>query len=213
MAKYTKEKIPFTQVANRVLNDPNLSMNAKGLYGYLFSKPEDWNFSAERIIQDMAESRRTILKYLKELEMVDLLKREKLKTGRVTYNLRYSQKAIVQEATVQNSHSASIAPISKTESESNKETDTAQSAVRKDLVEYYFKETEKKLGFKPEYGGADGAALKRSMTKFTPTEIKDQIDYYLNSKKSTRLGVTLNKVFTPDSINAWKQNGQKQKWI
>ena len=90
---------------------------------------------------------------------------------------------------------------------------TAPSAVRKDLVDYYFKETEKKHGFKPEYGGADGRFLKNAMLKFTPAEVKDQIDYYLNSEKSGRIGISLNKIFSIDSINAWKQNGHKSKWI
>ena len=38
--KLVKQNVPFTMVANEVLKDPKLSFKAKGLYAYLFSKPD-----------------------------------------------------------------------------------------------------------------------------------------------------------------------------
>jgi len=84
---FRKEGIPFTQVANSVLNDKSLSLKAKGLYGYLYSKPEGWDFNYIRIAEDTVETKNTVLKVIHELEQSGLLKRTRLSTGRVVYQL------------------------------------------------------------------------------------------------------------------------------
>lgn len=85
---FKKEKIPFTQVANEVLNDPNLSAKAKGLYAYLYSKPEGWDFALDRIAKDFSDGRKSIYTGIKELEDNHYLTREKLSTGRTLYVLK-----------------------------------------------------------------------------------------------------------------------------
>ena len=50
-----KENIPFTLVSNTVLLDEKLSAKAKGIYCYLYSKPDDWDFSADRIKNDFSD--------------------------------------------------------------------------------------------------------------------------------------------------------------
>ena len=133
MAKLEKQDIPFTQVANMVLNDKGLSFKAKGIFSYLFSKPDGWNFAAERIVQDGIDGRSAIFSGLRELEQKQYLERIKLPTGRIEYRLRYSQKPVVenqqqakQKPVVENrkvrkSQSAKIDNISNKEEESNKE--------------------------------------------------------------------------------------------
>lgn len=104
MAKLERENVPFTQVANAVLNDQNISWGAKGLFSYLFSKPEDWDFSSERIERDGKKgeivngkkersdgNKKSIQKMLKELEMNGYLTRKKQPDGRMNYKLRFSQ--------------------------------------------------------------------------------------------------------------------------
>lgn len=90
MAKLSRQNVPFTQVANEVLNDKNLSWKAKGLYAYLFSKPDDWDFSAHRIKMDSANGRDSVLSALKELEQKGYLERNKLGNGRVEYHLKFN---------------------------------------------------------------------------------------------------------------------------
>lgn len=85
---FRKEKIPFTQVANCVLFDPKLSAKAKGLYAYLYAKPDGWNFAIDRIAQEFVDGRKGINSGLRELEENGYLYREKQKTGRVLYILR-----------------------------------------------------------------------------------------------------------------------------
>lgn len=87
-----KMSVPFTQVANSLLNDESISFKAKGIYSFLYSKPSGWNFSANRIAKQSKDGRSAILEGLKELENVGYLKREKQKDGTVIYNLNYEPK-------------------------------------------------------------------------------------------------------------------------
>jgi hypothetical protein len=85
---FKKDKIPFTQVANQVLNDPKLSAKAKGLYAYLYSKPQNWNFAIDRISNDFTDGRKAINAGLHELEENGYLLRERQGSGRVLYLLK-----------------------------------------------------------------------------------------------------------------------------
>jgi len=85
---FRKDNIPFTQVANEVLNDVNLTFKAKGLYAYLYSKPEGWDFAIDRIKLQSKEERRAINNGLQELEENGYLIRERQSTGRVVYLLK-----------------------------------------------------------------------------------------------------------------------------
>lgn len=84
-----KQGIPFTQVANTVLNDPKLSLKAKGLFAYLYSKPPTWDYSLHRMARDLKEGKRAIMMALRELEKTGYLLRQRLPNGRMRYLLRY----------------------------------------------------------------------------------------------------------------------------
>lgn len=62
-----KYKVNFTQVPNEVLENPNLSLKAKGLYAYLFSKPDGWQFFISVLAKDLQESHPQVRKIVKEL--------------------------------------------------------------------------------------------------------------------------------------------------
>ena len=85
---FKTEKIPFTQVANVVLNDKLLSAKAKGLYAYLYSKPDGWDFAIDRIANDFSDGRKSINAGLQELEQNGYLLREKQSSGKVVYVLK-----------------------------------------------------------------------------------------------------------------------------
>lgn len=131
---FKKQNIPFTQVANGVLNDSRISYMAKGVYAYLYSKPEGWDFSENRIAKDAKNSRRSVRTALKELEDIGYLVRFKLPSGRMVYrvifppledsclgssdpeyqNVTLAQKPEYQNATVTKRHSDETLPISNT---------------------------------------------------------------------------------------------------
>ena len=62
-----KYNTSYTQVSNRLLCDKNLSLKAKGLYGYLFSKPDDWQFHINCMQEELQESEGQIRSIIKEL--------------------------------------------------------------------------------------------------------------------------------------------------
>jgi hypothetical protein len=84
---FRKSRIPFTQVANEVLNNPTLSLKAKGLYSYLYSKPDGWDFAIERIAKETLEGEKSIRTGIHELEKHGYLYRERQASGRVLYLL------------------------------------------------------------------------------------------------------------------------------
>lgn len=128
---FQKPKIPFTQIANKILYSKELSMQAKFMYAYLMSKPNKWDFASARIAQETKESIYAVRSALTELEDVGYLKREKLASGRMKYQLL--KNPMRTKATVDETHPGSSPLISNTEelqSNTNKtsNTETEQSS-------------------------------------------------------------------------------------
>lgn len=91
----------YAGIGNDVLQTDRISLKAKGLLGYLVSKPEGWQFSSVRIANEIKESKKTIQSVLRELELDGLLLREKLANGRVLYHV-YSSYELLKEPKVDN---------------------------------------------------------------------------------------------------------------
>lgn len=75
MSKLKKHVRNYTSVANDIINDDRLSLKAKGLYLYLVSKPDNWNFSARLIATQNNDQKASINSALHELENFGLLVR------------------------------------------------------------------------------------------------------------------------------------------
>jgi hypothetical protein len=115
-----------------------LSLKAKGLFAYLFSKPPGWQFSSKRMVVEMSESHPTILGVLQELEAAGLLQRKRQQSGRVDYFLAYSdtdaspgQGSLLggkspgsKNPRVKNPPGEESLPISNTDSNSNKDLES-----------------------------------------------------------------------------------------
>jgi len=140
-----KEKIPFTQVSDDVLKDSKLTMRAKGIYAYAFSKPEGWEFSASRIVKDCEDGKKSILAGLKELEGAGYLERKRLSSGKVIYqfNLRKPESPKGFRASLPDRpkgsepkrQQAQKAPISNTDKESKTEEENKREK-KKDLFSF-----------------------------------------------------------------------------
>jgi len=65
----------FGTTPNNVLNNNKLTFKAKGLYGFLQSKPSKWRFSTERIAFQSKEGEKSVRSGLQELEQTGYLKR------------------------------------------------------------------------------------------------------------------------------------------
>lgn len=64
----------YATIPNELLNNPEISLKAKGLFGYLQSKPDDWDFSKKRIARQVKEGLTAIKTAFKELKENGYLK-------------------------------------------------------------------------------------------------------------------------------------------
>lgn len=69
----------YSMVSNELARDPDISLQAKGLYLYLRSHREGWAMSTERIGEAIGVHRNTVAKYVQELDDAGYLKKERVK--------------------------------------------------------------------------------------------------------------------------------------
>ena len=74
-----EKKKGYTVISNSVLRNKNLSLKAKGLYAYMWSLPDDWNYSVEGLTKVLKEGKDAINMALKELEKEGYLVRSTLR--------------------------------------------------------------------------------------------------------------------------------------
>lgn len=67
----------FTTVDNAVLNNVNLSWKAKGLFVYLWSQADEWDFYETEVVKHSTDGLSSLKSGLKELEEQGYLKRER----------------------------------------------------------------------------------------------------------------------------------------
>lgn len=67
----------FTTVDNLVLNDTNLSWKAKGLFVYLWSQSDEWDFYETEVVKHSTDGIASLKAGLKELETTGYLKRQR----------------------------------------------------------------------------------------------------------------------------------------
>ena len=68
----------FTTVDNAILNDKLVSWKAKGLFTYLWSKPDNWNYSVKEVSKHAKDGRDSTSDGVQELEEHGYLKREQI---------------------------------------------------------------------------------------------------------------------------------------
>lgn len=94
--KIKKQYIGFTMISNEILSNEKISFKAKGLYAYLFSKPDGWDFSGDRMTSQTKEGRKAIYSILRELEDAGFIKRSRQGSGKMIYELLHTLKPTAQ---------------------------------------------------------------------------------------------------------------------
>jgi hypothetical protein len=79
----------FGAAPNDLLNNPEISFRAKGLYAFINSKPQDWDFSVESIANQNKEGKDAIRAAIKELEANGYLIRQKYKDSFGQFHIQY----------------------------------------------------------------------------------------------------------------------------
>ncbi|MEW1574883.1 hypothetical protein [Lactobacillus crispatus] len=79
-------KTKYTVIDNAVIEDTKLSWKAKGLFTYLWSRPDNWNFYVSEVAKHARGSRDQVMTGLEELETAGYLlrSRKRDKNGRLT---------------------------------------------------------------------------------------------------------------------------------
>lgn len=206
MAKLQKASTNFTQVSNLVLIDPWLSWKAKWIYAYLFSKPDNWNFSADRIKHEWSDWRDAILSGLRELETLWYISRKKLGNGTMVYYLGIEPitenptldiEPKAENPTVGKAHSGESRPINNTDTISNT-IDTSNidnSSKDSEIISL-----EKK---KPEF-------LKIEIPDWMESELNNFIAYWTETSKSGKQRWQAEKFFDPQKRwSTWLKNAEK----
>jgi hypothetical protein len=80
-----KHKGRFTVVPNAIFNDDRICLGAKGLLGYLLSRPGNWDVRHDQLQRKLDVGRKLLSKLLKELERAGYLECD-AEQGRDGYN-------------------------------------------------------------------------------------------------------------------------------
>ena len=82
-----KEKGQFMQVHKQLIDDSNLTTNAKAILIYMLSKPDEWQFFELDITKHFKDSMNIIRKGIKELIDKGYINRDKFKNtkGKFVY--------------------------------------------------------------------------------------------------------------------------------
>ena len=71
-------KANFTAIPNTILNDTELSWKAKGIFAFLASKPDSWQFNMNYIVKQSTGGKSSLQSGMKELEDAGYLRRERM---------------------------------------------------------------------------------------------------------------------------------------
>jgi DNA-binding MarR family transcriptional regulator len=83
-----------------------------------------------------------------------------------------------------------------------------------DVIEYFRSKVKEVKCFDPEIDwGKDGGLAKKRLKKYSLDEVKQLIDWYLNSKHFERFGASLSVCLSAFMINLWKASKAGQKSI
>lgn len=203
----------FWAVPKSIAERKDLSFKAKLVAGILWTR-KDPDFKAFPSRKYMAEALRvsvkTIDRAIKELKEKAELKVERKGLGR---NNRYylpnwdkSPEVRISESSTSSTHKSSTSPtpIVRDYKKDNTVVDEKPSSV-KEIFSYFRSKVRETKGFDPEISWAkDGRMIKLRLKKYSPDQIKDLIDWYLVSKFSEKLGVSLATCLSTYVINLWK---------
>jgi hypothetical protein len=85
MSRKRNPKKHYTTVTNSIIKDPSISCKALGVYVYIVSKQDDWDFSADRIAKEKRDGREAIQSAVNELIRQKYMIRLRNSDGTVEY--------------------------------------------------------------------------------------------------------------------------------
>jgi hypothetical protein len=209
-------------ISRSILEDfaPKIGVIGLALYNVYASYAREKGIafpSQKTIAQKLKVSLRTIRKYNKILEDNGLIKIECRKSeGKpnliILLKLRGRNQIPLGSASVTYRGRQEV-PTKDNNNKENTNVDDKESSAL-DVIEYFKNKVKEVKGFEPEIDwGKDGGLAKKRLKKYSLEEIKDLIDWYLDSKHFDKFGASLSVCLSAFTINLWKASKAGQKSI
>lgn len=201
----------FTQVSNSFLRDNNISFKAKGLFCYMFSMNENWNFTLQSIATQQKDGLDSVKSAMDELKKYGYVTYEKLANGKGLYYLDDEPK--VENPNVENPNLGKSTPIKNNNSNKNNNNKTLSDNVGYSIEfenawEWYNENTTRPTGDKKKAyssylkqlkimpnGEINGAIYNYVMeckksntfTKHLVSFLNGDLEQYLNRNRNTKI--------------------------
>jgi DNA-binding transcriptional regulator YhcF (GntR family) len=173
--------------------------------------------SQRTLAEKLGLSIKTIIKYNRVLEANGLIKIER-KKGKGKTNLVTLLK--VENVNQVQTHpvTGSVKVVKEVQiKENNMKENTIEvdaKASPLDVIDYFKKKVKELKGFCPEIDyGKNGRLAKERLKKYPFEEIKNLIDWYLNSENFEKFGASLSVCLSNFIVNLWKANRVGQRNI
>lgn len=101
MKKFRNLDAPFVQIPNELLNDKNLSWKAKGLFCFMASKPDNFNFTVQSLATQFNTGRATLFSAMDELKTHGWMIYTKKADGKGKYQLNTTLKPKSKKQTME----------------------------------------------------------------------------------------------------------------
>jgi hypothetical protein len=118
MNRIKKREDKFTQVSNSFLRDNRISFKAKGLFCYMFSMSENWNFTLQSIATQQKDGLDSVKSAMDELKEYGYISYEKHSNGTGTYFL--NDEPNMENPNVENPNLGKSTPIKNKDLDKNK---------------------------------------------------------------------------------------------
>lgn len=191
-------------IPNEILNNTEISFKAKGLFAYIQSKPDGWDFSAERISVQTNEGLTSVRTGLKELENAGYLLRRKFHNEYGFFEIEYvlSENPFVENPTLDNP--TSVNPTSENHTNnSNKDL----SKKERQYITLSNKENSNILERKQQF-----YELLNNYSDQIGNEFDKFFEYWTEPSKSGKMRFEMEKFFDISRrIGTWNANASKYK--
>lgn len=158
----------YTIISNNVLKNKNLSLKAKGLYAYMWSLPDDWDYSVAGLVTLLKEGKSAITEALKELESEGYLVRTILRKGGKFSDVDYILHENPQFSPFTDFPSA-VFPSAENQTQLNTnitKKETTKNPLSKIKGEQAPLSSEKKKSYKTIYNMPENKEIKEALVKF-----------------------------------------------
>lgn len=191
-----KRQSNFVNVANSFLRDERISFKAKGLFCYMFSMSDDWNFTIKSIAKQQKDGESSIISSMNELKEFGYIEYTKHQDGTGTYFL--NDEPNLENPNVENPNLGKSTRIKKEQLDKNKNS-------KYDAFITYLKSKSK---YKTKV-----SKTKEGEKLFKQIEDKKQLilDYLKHQEEKKEYSVRIT-AFMEDYETVYKQNKNKSEF-